>query len=431
MKILIIGTGYVGLVSGTCFANLGHEIVCVDNNPEKINKLNNGQVPFFEPGLEDLIIKNKQAGRLQFKNTITEDLNNSDAVFIAVGTPPKENGHANLQYVFNVAQEIGRNLKNYTVIVTKSTVPIGTSKKVKRIIQQNYSGEFDVASCPEFLREGSAINDFSKPDRIVYGTETEKAKLILRQVHEKLICPKIETDIASSELIKYASNSFLATKISFINEIANVCESVGANIDTVAEGMGLDSRIGPKFLKAGLGYGGSCFPKDVRALQSLSGENGYQFQLLKSVIDVNNYQRWRFFHKIKAEIGDLNGKIISLWGLAFKAQTDDIRESIALDLAEKLLEEGAHIQVYDPQATENAKLVLGYKPQYCQSALDACKAADALVIVTEWSEFIDINLDQVALVMRNKKIFDGRNLLNKQSVEEKGFKYFSVGREST
>jgi len=429
MKIMIIGTGYVGLVSGTCFAELDHEVVCVDNNLEKINKLNNGEVPFFEPGLAELIAKNKKSNKLSFKTELKDDVNEADVIFIAVGTPPKENGQANLQYVFDVAKEIGQNLKNYNVVVTKSTVPIGTSQKIKRIIAKYYQGEFDVASCPEFLREGTAVKDFTNPERIVYGTENERAARVLRMVHEKLTCPKIETTIPSSELIKYAANAFLATKISFINEIANVCETVGADIDVVSYGMGLDSRIGHKFLKAGLGYGGSCFPKDVRALQSLSGENGYQFQLLKAVIDVNNYQRWKFFHKIKSVFQDLNGLEVAIWGLAFKANTDDIRESVSIDLVNKLLEEGARVRVYDPKAMENTRSILGEENLfYSDNALDACRDAAVLIVGTEWAEFQDVDLVQLRNVMKNQIIFDGRNLLDKNKLLNLGFKYYSIGR---
>jgi len=429
MKILIIGTGYVGLVSGACYAELGHEVVCVDNDSAKIEKLNRGEVPFFEVGLPALISKNKAAGRLQFKLSIKDDVNSSDIIFIAVGTPSKENGQADLKYVFEVAKEIGQNLQNYNVVVTKSTVPIGTSKKIRRIIAQYYNGAFDVASCPEFLREGTAVKDFMNPERIVYGTESETARRVLHLVNEKLSCPKIETSIPSSELIKYASNAFLATKISFINEIANVCESVGADIDVVSYGMGLDSRIGHKFLKAGLGYGGSCLPKDVRALQSISGENGYHFQVLKSVIDVNNYQRWKFFNKIKNILGDFNNKEIGIWGIAFKANTDDIRESISLDLTLRLIEEGAKLRVYDPKALESAKKILGQENVvYSASALDTCRGADAVIIGTEWPEFQEVDLVQLRNVMKSQIVFDGKNLLDKNKLLSLGFKYFSIGR---
>lgn len=428
MNILIVGTGYVGLVSGACFSNLGHNVICVDNNQEKIQTLNNGQIPFFEPGLSDLVAKNKEAGRLQFKTTIVEDLNKVDVVFIAVGTPPKDNGQADLKYILQVAKEIGDNLEKYVVVTTKSTVPVGTSKKIQQIISKKYSGEFDVASCPEFLKEGSAIDDFSNPDRIVYGTESERAANLLETLHEKLDCPKVSTTIETSEMIKYASNAFLATKISFINEIANVCEYTGANVEQVAKGMGLDSRIGEKFLKAGLGYGGSCFPKDVRALHHIAGQNGYPFQLLKSVIEVNNYQRWAFYKKIKQELGGFEGKTIGVWGLSFKANTDDIRESISIDLIEKMIEDGAEIKAYDAEGMKNTQGKLGDQIKYCFSPAFAAEDVDALLIMTEWDEFKNFDLTKLNGKIKSNTIFDGRNLFDPEEVRRLGFKYISVGR---
>jgi UDPglucose 6-dehydrogenase len=428
MNILIVGTGYVGLVSGACFSNLGHNVICVDNNQEKIQTLNNGQIPFFEPGLNELVVKSKEAGRLQFKTTIVEDLNKVDIVFIAVGTPPKDNGQADLKYILQVAKEIGDNLQQYVVVTTKSTVPVGTSKKIQQIISKKYSGEFDVASCPEFLKEGSAIDDFSNPDRIVYGTESERAADLLESLHEKLDCPQVSTTIETSEMIKYASNAFLATKISFINEIANVCEYTGANVEQVAKGMGLDSRIGEKFLKAGLGYGGSCFPKDVRALHHIAGQNGYPFQLLKSVIEVNNYQRWAFYKKIKKELGGFEGKTIGVWGLSFKANTDDIRESISIDLIEKMLEDGAIIKAYDAEGMKNTQEKLGDQIQYCFSPAFAAEEVDALLIMTEWDEFRNFDLTKLNGKIKSNTIFDGRNLFDPEEVRSLGFKYISVGR---
>lgn len=428
MKILVVGTGYVGLVSGACFSNLGNNVVCVDNNTEKINTLNNGQIPFFEPGLSDLVKKNVEAGRLKFVCDLKSELNSVDIVFIAVGTPPKENGQADLKYVFQVAEEIGRNLNKYVVVTTKSTVPVGTSQKVKKIISKFYNGEFDVASCPEFLKEGSAIDDFSNPDRIVYGTESERAANLLAELHEKLECPKISTTIESSEMIKYASNAFLATKISFINEIANVCENVGADVETVAKGMGLDSRIGEKFLKSGLGYGGSCFPKDVRALHHIAGQNGYPFQLLKSVIEVNNYQRWAFYKKVKEKLNGFEGKKLGVWGLTFKSNTDDIRESISIDLIEKLLEDGAEIKVYDPEGMKNAQEKLKDKVQYCFSPEFTATDVDALIIMTEWNEFKEFDFSKLIGKIKSNMIFDGRNLYDPQEMREAGFDYYSIGR---
>jgi UDPglucose 6-dehydrogenase len=428
MNILIVGTGYVGLVSGACFSNLGHQVICVDNDSTKIESLLQGQIPFYEPGLPELVKQNRDAGRLHFSTSLSENLNNADIVFIAVGTPPKSTGQADLKYVFQVAEEIGQNLNKYVVVTTKSTVPVGTSQKVKKIIKRFYSDEFDVASCPEFLREGSAIEDFSKPDRIVYGTESDRAARVLAEVHEKLDCEKISTTVATSEMIKYASNAFLATKISFINEMANVCENTGADVTLVSKGMGLDSRIGPKFLNAGLGYGGSCFPKDVRALHHIAGQSGYPFQLLRSVIEVNNQQRWNFYKKIRKELGSLEDKTIGVWGLSFKPNTDDIRESIAIDLIEKLLEDGARIKAHDPEAMKNTQELLKDNIEYCFSPEYAAEKVDCLLIITEWDEFKKVDLNAIKSTMNSPIIIDGRNLYKPDEVKQLGFKYISVGR---
>ncbi len=426
MNIVCIGAGYVGLVSGTCLAELGHNVTCVDNDEEKIKLLNSGQVPFFEPGLSDLITKNQQSGSLKFASSLSDIIKNADIVFICVGTPPRENGQADLGFVFQVAEDIGKILDKHIVVVTKSTVPVGTNQKIKKIIKKNYQGNFDVASCPEFLREGSAINDFMNPDRIVIGTEAAGAKRLLLQLYEKIDCPKVLCNLETAEMIKYAANAFLATKISFINEIANVCENVGADVEQVAEGMGLDKRIGKAFLRAGIGYGGSCFPKDVRALHHIAGQNGYPFQLLRAVIEVNNQQRWLFYKKIKEALGCLENKTIAVWGLSFKPDTDDVRESISIDLIEKLVEDGAIVKAYDPQAMKNTQKIFGDKIQYCFSAEYAIENADCLLIVTEWDEFMNFDFSAV-FKMKQKIILDGRNLFRKEELAIKGFKYIAIG----
>ena len=427
MNIVIIGTGYVGLVTGACLADLGNKVTCVDIDKEKIKVLSEGKIPFYEPGLVDLVKKNFEKGNLDFTTSLTEKIKIAEVVFLAVGTPPKENGEADLKYVYKAAEEIGKNLDHYVVVVNKSTVPVGTGKKVKEMISQHYNGDFDVVSNPEFLREGSAIKDFTEPDRIVIGVESEKAKKTMDDLYKDFNCPKLFTNIESSEMIKYASNAFLATKISFINEIANVCENIGADVEAVAEGMGLDKRIGKSFLKAGLGYGGSCFPKDVRALHQIAGIYGYPFQLLSSVIEVNNSQRWHFFQKIKKVLGGLENKTIGIWGLAFKPNTDDIRESIALEIINRLIEEGAKVKVYDPQAMEIAKEKIE-NIEFCDSYLDASKDVDALLIITEWDEFKNADLKKVKKLMKNPVIFDGRNVYNPKEMNELGFEYFCIGR---
>src|SRR3989339_465188 len=429
MRIMIIGAGYVGLVSSACFAELGHNVVCVDTDSEKIKGLNQGIMPFFEPGIKDLVSANLLAARLQFSLSIKDNINNVDVIFICVGTPPKKTGQADLSQVFQAAEEIGRSIKQYAVIVTKSTVPVGAAKKIRKIISANYHSEYDVASCPEFLREGTAIKDFMCPDRIVIGTESLRAREWLVKLHEKIECPKILTEIATAEMIKYASNAFLATKISFINEVANVCELVGADVERVAEGMGYDKRIGRAFLNAGIGYGGSCFPKDVRALHHIAEENGCLFQLLKAGIEVNSQQKWLFYKKIKTVLGNLEEKSIGVWGLSFKPETDDIRESIAIELIEKLIEDGAKVKVYDPVAMANAQKVLGDRVGYCFSAAYAAEAADALLIMTEWDEFRNFDFNILRGRMRQQVVIDGRNLYDKAVLSSLGFNYLSVGRQ--
>jgi UDPglucose 6-dehydrogenase len=427
MNIAVVGTGYVGLVTGACLADAGHSVVCIDKDRLKIENLKKGILPIYEPGLEDVVARTFASGALTYATSIKEGIANAEVIYLCVGTPPKANGAADLSFVFSASEEIGENLDHYAVIVSKSTVPVGTSGRVKKIIAEECSVEFDVASNPEFLREGTAVSDFQNPDRIVFGTESEKACKLLLKTYSTFSCEKVATNIESSEMTKYASNAFLATKLSFINEIAQVCEAVGADIEEVAYGMGLDSRIGPKFLNAGLGYGGSCFPKDVRALHQTAGANGYPFQLLRSVIEVNNNVRWLFYKKIQQVLGGLDGKRIAVWGLSFKPNTDDIRDSIAVELISRMQEDGADVIAFDPVAGENVKKDYPHIMQ-AVSALEAAKNADAVVVVTEWSEFAEINLDELAVSMHSPVIFDGRNIFDPTKAKEAGFTYYSIGR---
>ncbi|SRR5690554_2206567 len=439
MKISVVGTGYVGLVSGTCFAETGVDVVCVDVDEQKIQMLNNRQIPIYEPGLEDIFNENVNKGRLTFSTDLGSSLGNAVAVFIAVGTPPDEDGSADLKYVLAVAQEIGRNLDHYMVIATKSTVPVGTWKKVKEAIQDELDSRgvsipFDVASNPEFLKEGSAVQDFLKPDRIVIGTESEKAQKVMRKLYKPFILnghPLLFMDITSAEMTKYAANSMLATRISFINEIANICEMVGANIDAVRQGIGSDPRIGNKFLYPGTGYGGSCFPKDVKALIRIADNHGYTPDILNAVELVNNRQKSILFNKISTHFnGNLSGLQIALWGLSFKPKTDDMREAPSLVLIEKLLEAGATVVAYDPVAMKEARRILGNKVTLAKDQYDACIDADALVLVTEWPEFRLPNFKVLERLLKNKLIFDGRNIYDIAELEELGFTYYSIGRKS-
>lgn len=429
MKLVFIGTGYVGLVTGACLAELGHQVTCVDIDLERIEKLNRGQEIFYEPGLPQLVKRNHRLGRLKFSGDLENCLRGARAVFIAVGTPQAADGSANLSFVRAAARDIGRNLKNYAVIVNKSTVPVGTAEIVRREIKKYYRGKFDVASNPEFLREGSAIADFLKPDRVVVGTDSERAFRLMTGVYAPLRAQKMFTAIPTAELIKYASNSFLATKLSFINEIANLAELVGADVDAVAEGMGLDSRIGPKFLKAGFGFGGSCFPKDVSALNHIARTQGYKFMLVKSVLEVNARQKKLFFEKIKKFYqGNLRGKKIAVLGLAFKGNTDDVRESPALDLIKRLQRAGARVVAFDPQATANARAEIPLL-QTAASYLVAAQDAAGLVLATEWEHFKKISLPKLKKLMRRRVIFDGRNLLDPAKVRRAGFRYVGVGKK--
>ncbi|MBU0731572.1 UDP-glucose/GDP-mannose dehydrogenase family protein [Patescibacteria group bacterium] len=428
MKIVMVGTGYVGLVSGTCFADIGHDVVCIDIDEEKIEKLTKGVIPIFEPGLDALVKNNVEAGRLTFSTSLKENMPGADAIFIAVGTPSAADGKADLQYVYAVAEEIAANLKDYTLIVDKSTVPVGTGKEVEAIIKKKYKGGFDVVSCPEFLREGSAIKDFSRSDRVVIGVRTEKAAKIMLDIFAPIKCEKVVTTVESSELIKYASNAFLATKISFINEIAHICEKSGADVEEVAHGVGLDKRIGPKFLKAGIGWGGSCFPKDVKALDQIAGSHGYDFKLLKSVIEVNQHQRQHFVDKIKKHFIDIKGKNFGVLGLAFKGNTDDIRESAAIDIIQRLVKEGAKVDCFDYEATANAKEILKDTVTYYEDPYKCVADNDAVLLVTEWPQFLELDWRQIKESLNEPVLFDGRNLLSPEKMREIGFTYYSVGQ---
>ena len=437
MKITVVGTGYVGLVSGTCFAETGIDVVCVDIDQKKINKLNNGQIPIYEPGLEDIYKRNVEKGRLTFTTNLEESIKNSDVVFIAVGTPPDEDGSADLKYVLGVAREIGRTMDHYMVIVTKSTVPVGTSAKVKKVVldelrKRGESISFDMASNPEFLKEGSAVNDFLKPDRIVVGIESEKAQKVMRRLYKPFLLnghPILFMDITSSEMTKYAANSMLATRISFINDIANLCEIVGADIDSVRKGIGSDARIGNKFIYPGTGYGGSCFPKDVQALIKTADENGYSLDILKAVESVNYRQKTVLFAKIVNHFnGDVKNRKFALWGLAFKPKTDDMREAPSLVIIEKLLKAGAQVVAYDPVAMNEGKRILGDKIEFAKDEYDACVDADALVLVTEWPEFRQPNFRVLQKLLKNCVIFDGRNIYDPEEMGELSYTYYAIGR---
>lgn len=428
MKIVVVGTGYVGLVSGACLADVGHQVVCVDIDQAKVSRLQAGQIPIFEPGLEPMVLNNVKAGRLSFTTDLKVSLAGAEVVFIAVGTPSLPDGKADLQYVYAVADSLGEYLDHPVVVVDKSTVPVGTAKEVEARIKSIYSGKFSVVSCPEFLREGFAIDDFMHPDRIVIGASDEKAFQVMAEVFEPIKGEKLQTSVESAELIKYASNAFLATKISFVNEIAHICERIGADVDEVAYGIGLDSRIGPKFLKAGIGWGGSCFPKDVAALDQFSGSHGYDFKLLKSVIEVNKHQRRHFVEKIRKQCGELKGKRFAMLGLAFKNNTDDVRESAALDILGLLQGAGAEVICFDYGAQETAKKVLGEQLRLAASPEAATEGADAVLITTEWKEFRTLDWAKIKSNLKQPWIFDGKNLLNPKQMREMGFIYISMGR---
>ncbi|HLC65344.1 MAG TPA: UDP-glucose/GDP-mannose dehydrogenase family protein [Candidatus Nanoarchaeia archaeon] len=429
MKIAIIGTGYVGLCTGACFADLGNDVVCMDIAEEKIEKLRKGIIPIYEPQLKELVDRNAAIGKLKFTASLKEAVGNSEVIFIAVGTPPRHDGSADLSYVENVAYQIAKVMDGYHLIVEKSTVPVQTGKRVERTIKENarHGIEFDVASNPEFLREGSAIHDFLHPDRIVIGVSSERAAILLKKLYEPLNAPIIVTDINSAEIIKHASNSFLATKISFINAVANICEKTGANIEEVAHGIGLDKRIGKSFLNAGIGYGGSCFPKDVSAFVKISEDLGYDFKLLREVETINKRQKELFLKKIHDGLWNLSGKTVGVLGLAFKPDTDDMREAPSIDIINYLVKEGARVKAYDPAAMENAKKILPII-DYCVDEYEVARNVDALIIVTEWKEFKEIDMNCLKSAMKKPLIFDGRNMFDKQKMKALGFQYISVGR---
>lgn len=439
MNITVIGTGYVGLVTGTCFAETGINVVCVDIDEKKVEMLRRGEVPIYEPGLDVLLERNMDKGRISFTTSLKKGIQNSDAVFIAVGTPPDEDGSADLKYVLGVAREIGQHMEDYKVIITKSTVPVGTSFKVKSAVEEELQKRdvripFDVASNPEFLKEGSAVDDFLKPDRIVVGVESKRAEKVMKRLYKPFLMnghPLLFMDIFSSEMTKYAANSMLATKISFMNDIANLCELVGANVDLVRKGIGSDSRIGNKFIYPGTGYGGSCFPKDVQALVRTADEYGHSLEVLKAVESVNYRQKSVLVNKIKSHFGDnLKGKQFGLWGLAFKPKTDDMREAPALVIIEELKALGANVRAYDPVAMEEAERILGDKIEYAKDEYDAIIDADALIVVTEWSEFRMPNFRILEKLMVEKTIFDGRNIYDPEEMEESEFTYYSIGRDA-
>jgi UDPglucose 6-dehydrogenase len=432
MKIAVIGTGYVGLVSGTCFAETGNSVTCVDIDKFKIDRLTQGEITIYEPGLEKMFLKNLRDGRLKFTTDLKSGIHEAQIVFLALPTPPGEDGSADLKYVLGVADQLGQILEDYKVIVDKSTVPVGTADKVKAAIAKHAKVEFDVVSNPEFLREGVAVEDFMKPDRVVIGSSSDRAKKVMGDLYAPFVRqgnPVIFMDEKSAELTKYAANSFLATKISFMNEIAQLCERLGADVDMVRRGIGSDDRIGKRFLFPGIGYGGSCFPKDVQALIMSSEEVDYDFQILKSVEKVNEKQKTHLIPKIKSHFNDdLNGKHFALWGLAFKPNTDDIREAPALYIIESLLKSGATVSTYDPEAMNNVKDQLGNKIQYASDPYAALIDADALIIATEWSEFRTPDFHKINSHLKNKVIFDGRNLFSIREIKDFGFEYYSVGR---
>lgn len=432
MKIAVVGTGYVGLVSGTCFAETGNTVCCVDIDAEKVKKLSNGEITIYEPGLEKLFLRNLKEGRLQFTTDLKEGIKDATIILLALPTPPGEDGSADLKYILGVAEDLGKIMTDYKVIVDKSTVPVGTADKVKERVAKNYKGEFDVVSNPEFLREGGAIDDFMKPDRVVIGTRSEKAKKYMNDLYAPFVRqgnPIIFMDERSAELTKYAANSFLATKISFMNEIARLCELIGADVDMVRRGIGSDNRIGKRFLFPGIGYGGSCFPKDVQALTRSSYEVNYNFKILGAVMDVNAEQKLVLFPKIKKYFNDdLKGKHFALWGLAFKPNTDDIREAPALYIIDELVKAGATVSAFDPEGMKNVEKMIGNKIQYAESQYKALENADALIIATEWNEFRTPDFPKISGSLKNKVIFDGRNLFDLSAMRELGFYYESIGR---
>ncbi|MCI1731523.1 MAG: UDP-glucose/GDP-mannose dehydrogenase family protein [Prevotella sp.] len=449
MNIAVVGTGYVGLVSGTCFADTGAIVTCVDVDKDKIERLQRGDIPIYEPGLDELVVKNVKAGRLKFTTSLAEVLNDQQIIFSAVGTPPDEDGSADLKYVLQVARTIGQNINKYVVVVTKSTVPVGTAAKVRSAIQEELDKrgldvKFDVASNPEFLKEGNAIKDFMSPDRVVVGVESDKAKQLLTRLYKPFLINNFRVifmDIPSAEMTKYAANSMLATRISFMNDIANLCELVGADVNMVRQGIGSDTRIGRKFLYAGCGYGGSCFPKDVKALIKTADNNGYSMEVLKAVERVNEHQKTILFEKLKSSLGKLEDRNIAVWGLSFKPETDDMRESTALVMLSLLLKSGCHVRVYDPVAMDECRRRISVIAQdntnianfadnieYCRDMYEATLDADALLLLTEWKEFRLPSWDVISRSMRNQLVLDGRNIFDSEELTDAGFEYHCIGR---
>ena len=440
MNIAVVGTGYVGLVTGTCFSEMGVHVTCIDVDERKIEALNQGKIPIYEPGLESLVHKNMKSGRLRFSTSLKDVLNHVDIVFSAVGTPPDEDGSADLKYVLDVARTIGKYLNRYIVVVTKSTVPVGTAGKVKAVIEEELKARgvdinFDVASNPEFLKEGNAIKDFMSPDRVVVGVDSERARKLMARLYKPFMIVSdrlIFTDIPSAEMIKYAANSMLATRISFMNDIANLCELVGADVNMVRKGIGSDTRIGKKFLYAGCGYGGSCFPKDVKALIKTAADNGYNLRVLQAVEEVNNDQKLVLYQKIVKYYGNdesqLRGKTVAMWGLAFKPETDDMREAPSLILIDLLIKAGVTVKVYDPVAMDECRRRVGDKVIYCQNMYEAAEGADALMLVTEWKEFRIPNTDTLLAKMHGRLILDGRNILDGEELRLAGFEYHCIGK---
>jgi UDPglucose 6-dehydrogenase len=434
MHICVVGTGYVGLVTGACLADFGINVTCVDNDEGKISRLLHGEIPIYEPGLDTLVEKNAKAGRLHFSTDLAPAIEKALAIFIAVGTPPKEDGSADLSYVVQVAESIAENLNGYKVVVTKSTVPIGTGQMIEKIIKERDHGEhpFSVVSNPEFLREGSAIADFMRPDRVVIGARDAQAVAIMKDIYSPLYLietPFVITNVESSELIKYASNAFLATKITFINEVAELCDRLGADVHHVAKGMGLDKRIGPKFLHPGPGYGGSCFPKDTQALTEIARNAGRPFEIVETVVAVNERIKGRGIERVREAFdNDLHGKVVAVLGLSFKPETDDMRDSATIPLIETLISEGAQVRAFDPEAMENAKLLLPDAVEYCDDSYDAASGADALVIATEWNQFRSLHMNRIRDLLNAPVVVDLRNVYDPKRMREQGFSYFSVGR---
>lgn len=431
MKLAVVGTGYVGLVTGTCFAETGNYVCCIDIDQRKVDKLSSGEITIFEPGLEKLFARNLKEDRLTFTTNLAEGIKEADVIFLALPTPPGEDGSADLSYILKVADDLGGLLTDYKIIIDKSTVPVGTADKVRAAVAKKFKGEFDVVSNPEFLREGMAVEDFMRPDRVVIGTESERAKTMLLELYAPFVRqgnPIIFMDEKSAELTKYAANSFLATKISFMNEIAQLCERLGADVDMVRKGMGTDERIGKRFLFPGIGYGGSCFPKDVQALAKSSSEVNYDFKILHAVMEVNKKQKQHLIPKIKEHYGDLSGKKFAMWGLAFKPNTDDIREAPALEMIDALVSEGAKVCAYDPEAMNNVRNLIGHKISYSADQYSALDEADGLIIATEWNEFRTPDFEKIDRLLKTKAIFDGRNVFESEQLRKRGYHYVSIGR---